>query len=111
MDSLLVKNIGFLSLEQIKKLAYERNQELCLPPLDDRDMERLWNQALDWANRKIREREEAAAKQQQQNQHEQEEGQKNNNTARTTTKTKIEKQDLIEEATRLVMSIHRFLTI
>jgi hypothetical protein len=76
MDSLLVKNIGFLSLEQIKKLAYERNQELCLPPLDDRDMERLWNQALDWANRKIREREEAAAKQQQQNQHEQEEGQK-----------------------------------
>jgi putative DNA primase/helicase len=73
-------------------------------------MERLWNQALDWANRKIREREEAAAKQQQQNQHEQEEGQKNNNTTRTTTKTKIEKQDLIE-ATRLVMSIHRFLTI
>ncbi len=117
MDSLLVKNMSFLSLEQIKKLVYERNQELCVPPLDDRDMERLWNQALDWANRKIREREEAAAKQQQQNQHEQEEGQKNNNkntastTTTTNTKTKVEKQDLIEEATRLVMSIHRFLTI
>ena len=66
MDSLLVKNMGFLTLEQIKKLAYERNQELCVPPLDDRDIERQWKQSLNWANRKIKEREESEKKQQEQ---------------------------------------------
>ena len=120
MDSLLVKNMGFLTLDEIKRHAYTRNLEVCVPPLDDGDMERQWKQALNYANRKIREREEA--KQQQQNkQKQEEERQKNNNnnnnnknTANTTTsntKTKVEKQDLIEEATRLIMSIHRFLTI
>ncbi|HSF51545.1 MAG TPA: bifunctional DNA primase/polymerase, partial [Nitrososphaeraceae archaeon] len=118
MDSLLVKNMGFLTLDEIKGHAHKRNLELCVPPLDDRDMERLWNQALDWANRKIREREEA--KQKQQNKQKQEEERQNNNnnkniasttTTTSNTKTKVEKQDLIEEATQLVMSIHRFLTI
>jgi|SRR5215211_22608 len=111
MDSLLVKNMGFLTLEQMKKLAYERNQELCVPPLDDRDIERQWKQALDYANKKIKEREEAKNKQQQQKQQEQEgqQGRGNNNT--TTTITKAEKQQLIEEGTRLIMSKHRFLTI
>jgi P4 family phage/plasmid primase-like protien len=72
---------------------------------------------LNYANRKIREREEAKQKQQNK-QKQEEERQKNNNenknTASTTTthtKIKVAKQDLIEEATRLVMSIHRFLTI
>jgi P4 family phage/plasmid primase-like protien len=112
MDSLLVKNMGFLTLDEIKGHAYKRNLELCVPPLDDRDMERQWKQALNYANRKIREREKAAKQKQ-------EERLKNNNnnkntastTTTTNTKTKVEKQDLIEEATRLVMSIHRFLTI
>ena len=66
MDSLLIKNMGFLTLEEIKKLAYERNQELCVPPLDDRELERQWKQALDYANKKIKEREEAKQKHKQQ---------------------------------------------
>lgn len=69
------------------------------------------SKALNYANRKIREREETKQKQ--------EERLKNNNnskntgstTTTTNTPTKVEKQDLIEEATRLVISIHRFLTI
>ena len=117
MDSLLVKNMGYLTLEEIKGHAQKRNSDLCVPPLDDRDIERQWKQALNYANRKIREREET--KQKQQNKQKQEERLKNNNnnknTASTTnttnTTTKVEKQDLIEEATRLVMSIYRFLTI
>jgi Bifunctional DNA primase/polymerase, N-terminal len=40
MDSLLVKNMGFLTLNEIKGHAYKRNLELCVPPLDDRAMER-----------------------------------------------------------------------
>jgi hypothetical protein len=34
---------------------------LC-PPLDDRDIERQWKQSLNWANRKIKEREESEKK-------------------------------------------------
>jgi P4 family phage/plasmid primase-like protien len=117
MDSLLVKNMGFLTLDEFKGHAHKRNLELCVPPLDNRAMERQWKQSLNYANRKIREREEAKQKQQNK-QKQEEERQKNNNsnkntasTTTTNTKTKVEKQDLIEEATRLVMSIHRFLTI
>ncbi len=110
MDSLLLKNMGFLTLEQIKKLAYERNQKLCVPPLDDMDMERQWKQSLEWANRKIREREVVGTKQKGD---EQERSYSNRSTSRTTntTKTKLQKQDLIEEATRLLLSKHKFLTI
>jgi P4 family phage/plasmid primase-like protien len=113
MDSLLIKNMGFLTLEQIKKLAYERNQELCVPPLDDRDIERQWIQALNYANRKIKEREEAKKKQQleQEQQHQRQPNNNNNNAISTTSTTKAEKQQLIEEGTRLIMSKHRFLTI
>ncbi len=104
MDSLLLKNMGFLSLDQIKKLAYERNQELCVPPLDEKVIEGQWEQSLKWANLKKKEREEVATKQQQQKQ------EKNNNNKNNTTKT-IDKQELIEEATRLLISKHRFLTL
>ena len=107
MDSLLIKNMGLLKLEQIKELAYQRNQELCVPPFEDRDMERQWNQSLYYANRKIKEREAAALKQQQKKQ---QQTQDQNNNA-TIEKTKREKSDLIEEATRLLISKHRFLTI
>jgi P4 family phage/plasmid primase-like protien len=100
MDSLLIKNMGLLTLEQIKNLAYQRNQELCDPPLDDRELERQWEQSLKWANRKKKEREKAKQKQDQ-----------NNNNKKSTTKTKQEKRDLIEEAVRLLISKYRFATI
>ena len=113
MDSLLIKNMEFLKGEQIRKLAYERNQELCVPPLNDRDVERQWKQALGYANKKIKEREEAKQKQKQQQQQKSEEDQNNNNNNNKNfpTTTKVEKQELIEEATRLVLSKHRLLTI
>ena len=40
--------------------------ELCVPPIDEKDFDRQWKQALDFANKKIKEREEAKQKQQQQ---------------------------------------------
>jgi Bifunctional DNA primase/polymerase, N-terminal len=42
MDALLSRNKGILTLEQIKKLSWERNQGLCIPPLDDIEMEKQW---------------------------------------------------------------------
>jgi putative DNA primase/helicase len=106
MDSLLIKNMGLLTLEQIKELAYQRNQELCVPPLDNKEMDRQWNQALEYANRKIREGEAAKQKQQQQNQIN-----NNNNNKNTISKTKLEKIGLIEEAVRLLIAKYRFATI
>ena len=103
MDSLLIRNMGLLKLEQIKELANQRNQELCYPPLDNQEMDELWKQSLDWANRKIKERETAKQKQDQQDQ--------NNVNKNTTSKTKFEKVDPIEEAVRLLMAKHRFATI
>jgi putative DNA primase/helicase len=114
MDSLLIKNMGLLTLEQIKDLACQRNQELCVPPLDNKDIDELWKQSLDFANRKIKEREKATAtaKQQKQNNNN-----NNKNTAAadgnstTSSKTKLEKTDLIEEAVRLLIAKYRFATI
>ena len=102
MGSLLIRNMGLLKLEQIKELAHQRNQELCLPPLDNQEMDKLWQQQLVWANGKIKERETARQKQ------EQKQNQNNNNN---TSKTKLEKIDPIEEAVRLLMAKHRFATI
>ena len=111
MGSLLIKNMGYLRLEEIKGHAQKRNLELCVPPIDEKDFDRQWKQALDFANKKIKEREEAKQKQQQQQAKEQQEQSNNNNNKTPTTTTRADKQDLIEEATRLVMSKHRFLTI
>jgi P4 family phage/plasmid primase-like protien len=105
MDSLLIRNMGLLKLEQIRELANQRNQELCDPPLDDREMDGQWKQSLEWANRKKQEREKAKQKQDQQDQP------NNNNNKNTIAKTKLEKIDLIEEAVRLLMSKYRFATI
>ena len=102
MGSLLIKNMGYLTLEEIKEHAQKRNLELCVPPIDEKDFDRQWKQALDFANKKIKEREEAKQKQ------EQKQDQNNNNT---TSKTKLEKIDPIEEAVRLLMAKHRFATI
>src|SRR5215208_2247249 len=105
MDSLLRRNMGLLTLEQIKELAYQRNQELCLPPLDNKETDRLWKQALEYANTKIREQEAPTHKQQQvQNQN-------YTNNKKTIAQTKFEKIGLIEEAVRLLMAKYRFATI
>jgi hypothetical protein len=104
MDSLLIKNMGLLTIEQIKDLTYQRNQELCDPPLDNRDFERQWEQSLKWANRKKQERENAAAGKHQ--------NRDNNNKSTSKTITAVvDKQDIIEESTRLLMAKYTFLTI
>ena len=53
MESLLQRNRGILSLEKIKQLAYEWNQEVCGPPLDDYEFNRQWNDALKFVGRSI----------------------------------------------------------
>jgi phage/plasmid-associated DNA primase len=121
MDSLLIKNMGFLTLEEIKEHATKRNLELCVPPLDNTEIEKLWKQAYGYAIKKIREREAAAAvkkKQQQQKkgsaaiEYEDLDDRYDDETQSTTTATiKTEKQQLIEEGTQLVLSKYRFLTI
>lgn len=123
MDSLLIKNMGFLKLEEIKRLSAERNKELCVPPLDNNEFDKQWNCALKYAERKKREREE------QQKQRQEQQRQQNNDNDNdssndsggggaggggdktTTTTTRLDKQQLIEEGTELVMSKHSFLTI
>ena len=45
MDSLLTRTRGILSPNKIKELAYEWNQEHCIPPLDDREFEKEWKQS------------------------------------------------------------------
>ncbi|MGH9987655.1 MAG: hypothetical protein ACRD8W_27245, partial [Nitrososphaeraceae archaeon] len=45
MDSLLRRNKGILSLEQIEDLAGQWNSKHCVPPLDDRDFRRQWDNA------------------------------------------------------------------
>ena len=62
MDSLLMKNIGFLTLDEIKEHAKKRNSELCVPPLDNTEIEKLWKQAYGYVIKKIKEREETIKK-------------------------------------------------
>ena len=111
MESELQRNRGIKPLEDIKEICQFWNQKHCDPPLDAREFEKLWKQALEWANKKIKEREEAKQKQQLQQQSQQAKEQSNNTNKTSITTTRTDKQDLIEEATRLVMSKHRFLTI
>jgi hypothetical protein len=53
MESLLQRNRGILSLEKIKQLAYEWNQDVCVPSLDDSEFNRQWNDALKFLGRNI----------------------------------------------------------
>lgn len=46
MDSLLARNRGILALDKIKQLARECTAALGDPPLDDKDFERLWKDAI-----------------------------------------------------------------
>jgi hypothetical protein len=45
MDSLIKRNYGILSLEEIRDFAYKWNQKHCQPPLDDVELEKQWKQA------------------------------------------------------------------
>jgi hypothetical protein len=46
IESLIQRNKNILSLEEIKNIAYEWNQQHCLPPLDDKEFERQWKDAI-----------------------------------------------------------------
>jgi hypothetical protein len=46
LESLIKRNTGILSLEKLKGLAYQWNLEHCLPPLDEKECEGQWNDAL-----------------------------------------------------------------
>lgn len=52
MESLIVRNSGILSLEEIKTLAQGWNQKHCSPPLDDREFEKQWTCATDFIAKK-----------------------------------------------------------
>ena len=45
MDSLLARNRGILLPNKIKELAYDWNNEHCVPPLDDNEFEKEWKQS------------------------------------------------------------------
>jgi P4 family phage/plasmid primase-like protien len=42
MESLITRNRGILSPEQIKRLCHEWNNRHCIPPLDDKKFEQQW---------------------------------------------------------------------
>jgi hypothetical protein len=50
-ESLIQRNKKILSLEKIKELAYEWNQQHCKPPLDEKEFERQWNDALKFVSK------------------------------------------------------------
>ena len=50
-ESLIQRNKNILSLEEIKKFGYEWNQQHCVPPLDDKEFERQWKDALKFTTR------------------------------------------------------------
>lgn len=45
MESLIQRNKNILSEDEIKKLSQEWNQKHCVPPLDDKEFEKQWNDA------------------------------------------------------------------
>jgi P4 family phage/plasmid primase-like protien len=48
MDSLIARNQNILPLDKIKQISRERNNELCQPPLDEREFEKLWKQSTEF---------------------------------------------------------------
>jgi hypothetical protein len=52
MESLIARNSGILSLEEIKPLAQQWNQKHCSPPLDDKEFEKQWVCATDFIAKK-----------------------------------------------------------
>lgn len=53
MDSLLARNRGILSFDKIKKMAYDWNQEHCIPPLDNKEFEKEWKQSFNFVAKGI----------------------------------------------------------
>jgi hypothetical protein len=52
MESLIVRNSGILTLEEIKLLAKQWNLKHCSPPLDDIEFEKQWVCATDFISKK-----------------------------------------------------------
>jgi hypothetical protein len=52
MESLIARNSGILSLEEIKPLAQQWNVKHCSPPLDDKECEKQWICATDFIAKK-----------------------------------------------------------
>lgn len=52
MESLLARNTGILSQDQIKSLVRLWNNQHCSPPLDDKEFEKQWKCAADFVSRK-----------------------------------------------------------
>jgi hypothetical protein len=48
MESLISRNKNILPLDKIKELARHVHEQLCNPPLDDRDFEKQWKCALEY---------------------------------------------------------------
>lgn len=53
MESLISRNINILSLEEIKEFARTRNNELCDPPLHDKDFEFQWKCATEFIAKNV----------------------------------------------------------
>jgi hypothetical protein len=51
MESLLARNLGILSHDQIKSLAREWNDQHCSPPLDDKEFQKQWKCATDFIDK------------------------------------------------------------
>jgi hypothetical protein len=58
-DSILKRNYDAgLSLKQLKRAAWEWNEEHCRPPLDNNEMDKLWDQATKFISKKLKEEQE-----------------------------------------------------
>jgi hypothetical protein len=52
MESLVLRNISILSVEELKSLSRQWNSQHCAPPLDDREFEKQWKCAIDFVSKK-----------------------------------------------------------
>ncbi len=52
MESLLQRNRKIFSLQRIRELAWEQNTRVCQPPLDEKEFERQWKDALKFIRKK-----------------------------------------------------------
>ncbi|MPZ05719.1 MAG: hypothetical protein GEU26_04765 [Nitrososphaeraceae archaeon] len=51
-ESLIFRNKGILSLDQIRELTWKRNLQICKPPLDKKEFDRQWDCAVDFVRKK-----------------------------------------------------------
>lgn len=67
MESLILRNLGILTLEQIKPLTQEWNVKHCKPPLDNKQFEKQWRSAIKFVGLKARLTEDNTTKQENNN--------------------------------------------